>query len=182
MTFRTVRRLAPLIAGCVLISSCYVATHYDGWRYQGGPIINNGLFARPRYKAPLPAIPCNVPGTYEYSFSRFPDDDAVVMLTTPSAPAVSTIKALTTKVHLRVIDDQGQIKCDAAGFPGGKGNEQLVVTSSAAVLGLWHMKCATLPLRTCNPCRLQVVVGPVDPSTPAILVVPTLHGGGIELP
>jgi hypothetical protein len=176
------RRFAPLVAGCALVSSCYVATHYSGWLYRGGRLVNNGLFSRPRYEAQFPRIPLDVPGSYEYTFSRFPAADALVMLATPSGPSVSSIERLTTSVRLRVVDQNNQVQCDATGSPGGKDNEQLIVTSSTGVLGLWHMGCARLQLRTCNPCRLSIVVGPVDPATPVLLLVPTVQGGGVELP
>ena len=166
----------------MLVSSWYVATHYDGWRYQGGQIVNNGLFSRPRFEAPLPGVPFNVPGTYEFRFSRFPADDAYVMLATPSAPSLGSIEGLTTVVRIRVIDQNDQIKCDATGSPRGKGTQQLVATSSAGVIGLWHARCAALQLRTCAPCRVDIAVGPVDPATPAMLLIPTLRGGGLELP
>jgi hypothetical protein len=32
------------------------------------------------------------------------------------------------------------------------------------------------------PDRLHVWIGPVDPATPSLRVVPALHGGGSELP
>jgi len=176
------RHLAPLIAVCTVVSSCYVATHYSGWQYQGGRIINNGLFSRPRYEAPMSTIPFNVPGTYEYSFNRFPADDAYVIVATPSAPPAGSIEQLTTKVHIRVIDQKNNVLCDATGFPSGKGSQQLIVTSSADVIGLWHTGCAALDLRACAPCRLSIAVGPVDPRTPAIALTPTLRGGGLELP
>ena len=58
-------RLAPLATGCALISWCYVATHYNGWLYRGGRLVNNGLFSRPRYEAQFPRISLNVAGSYE---------------------------------------------------------------------------------------------------------------------
>lgn len=36
--------------GCALIPSCYVATHYGGWLYRGGRLVNNGLFPRLRFE------------------------------------------------------------------------------------------------------------------------------------
>jgi hypothetical protein len=54
--------------------------------------------------------------------------------------------------------------------------------SSADVVGLWHTGCAALQLRACAPCQVQITVGPVDPATPALLLTPTLQGGGLELP
>jgi hypothetical protein len=176
------RRFALPLAGFALVSSCYVATLVDGWRYEGGQIVNNGLFSRPRFEASFPAISFNAPGSYEYSFSRFPAEDAYVMLMTPSEPAAESIKRLTTKVRLRVIDRNDQLKCDATGSPDRRGDEQLIVTSSVGVIGLYHIGCMHLKLRTCNPCRLQVTFVEVDPRTPAVALVPTLRGGGYELP
>jgi hypothetical protein len=176
------RRSAAVIFACVLISSCYVATHYSGWRYRGGRLVNNGLFSRPRYEAQFPAIALNVPGNYEYTFSRFPADDSLVMLTMSSEPSVASIERLATTVRLRVVDQNNQVQCDATGSPRGKDYEQLIVTSSTGTEGLWHVKCARLRLQTCNPCRLQISIGPVDPATPGVKIVPTIRGGGYELP
>jgi hypothetical protein len=165
------------------MSSCYVGTHYRGWRYRGGRLVNNGIFSRPRFEAQFPPIALNVPGTYEYTFSRFPAADAAVMLATPSEPSVASIEGLTTKVRLRVIDQNGQLLCDATGSPGEKSDEhRLIVTSSSGVSALWHMRCARLQLQACNACRLTIVIGPVDPATPRLSIVPTIQGGGIELP
>ena len=83
------RRLRPLIVACALMSSCYIATHYSGWRFRGGRLVNKGIFSRPRFEAQFSAVPLNVPGNYEYSFSRFPAADADVMLATPSGPSVA---------------------------------------------------------------------------------------------
>jgi hypothetical protein len=182
MTSRMLRRVGPLVVGCALISSCYVATHYSGWLYRGGRLVNNGIFSRPRYEAQFPAIPLNVPGSYEYSFSRFPAADAHVMLATPSGPSIPSIERLTTIVRLRVVDESNQVLCDATGSPGGEDNERLIVNSSKDVLGLWHKRCTALQLRTCNSCRLLISIGPVDPNTHGVLIIPTIQGGGIELP
>jgi|SRR5687768_1103108 hypothetical protein len=183
MTSATLWRYTALIAGGIFVSSCYVATHYDGWRYQGGRIMNYGLFSRPRFEAPLlPSLPLNVPGRYEFRFSRFPADDAYVILTVPGGTSVRAIESLATQVRIRLIDQNDQVKCDATGSPRGKGSAQLVVTSSADVDGLWHTECARLQLRACDPCRLEIIIGPTDPETPAISVTATLRGGGFELP
>jgi hypothetical protein len=143
--------------------------------------VNNGLFSRPRFEARFPAIRLNVPGSYEYTFSRFPAADGAVVLAGDSP--VSSIARLTTRVGFRVVDENNQLRCEATGSPLGKGNDQLVIhSSSERVIDLWLTPCARLQLRTCNPCRLFIAVGPVDPATPGVLFVPTIHGGGLELP
>jgi hypothetical protein len=176
------RRLGWIVVGCVLVSSCYVATHYSGWQYRGGRLINNGIVTRPRFQTRFAEIPLNVPGAYTYTFSRFPATDAVVMLATPSEPPEDPIRNLATQVRLRLVYQDGRLLCDGTGSPRGTGRNQLVVTSSAGVIGLWHTSCALLQLHACNPCQLHVSVGPVDPATPSMLLVPTLEGGGFELP
>ena len=183
VTSRTMRRFTPLVVACAATSSCYVATHYSGWRYGGGRLVDNGIFSYPRYEAQFAPIALNVPGVYEYTFSRFPATDAIVMLATPSEPSVASIERLTTIVRLRVLDQNGQVQCDATGSPGAKDeNERLMVTSSIGVIGLWHLKCAELQLRGCNGCLFSITIGPVDPATPGVLIVPTIQGGGIDFP
>ena len=176
------RRIGLFVAGSVLVSSCYVATHYIGWRYRGGRLIDNGILSRPRYQAQFGDVPFNVPGTYTFTFSRFPGPDAVVMLATPSEPPEEAIQNLATQVQLRVVDQDGKVHCDGSGSPRGNGDNRLVVTSSKGVLGLWHTSCVHLELAVCNPCQLHVSVDAVDPATPALLLVPTVEGGGVELP
>jgi hypothetical protein len=81
-------------------------------------LVNNGGFSRPRYEAQFAKIPLNVPGSYEYTVSRFPAGDAYIMLATPSGPSVASIERLTTKVRLRVVDQNNEVQCDATGSPG----------------------------------------------------------------
>lgn len=97
------RRIGLLLVGSVLVSSCYIATHYDGWRYRGGRLIDNGILSRPRYLAQFADIPFNVPGTYTFTFSRFPGPDGVVMLATPSDAPEESIQKLATHVQLRLV-------------------------------------------------------------------------------
>jgi hypothetical protein len=106
---------AILWTGAALVLSYYVATHYDDWFYRGGPLVNHGLFTRPRYEASFSTIPLNAPGTYEYTFSRFPvrDDDATVMLVTTNPHPHAAIAQLSTRVRIRVVDQNNQVLCDA---------------------------------------------------------------------
>ena len=182
MARSTKRRLGLLLACSVLVSSCYVATHYNAWRYSGGRLIDNGVLSRYRYEAQFADVPFNVPGTYTFTFSRFPGTDAVVMLATPSEPPEESIQKLATQVQLRVVDQDGHVLCHAGGSPRGSGDNRLVVTSSKGVVGFWHTSCVHLELSVCNPCQLRVSVDAVDPATPELLLVPTVQGGGVELP
>lgn len=182
MTSHGISRTALLVVVCLLVSSGYVATHYEGWRYEGGPIRNHGLLTRPRFEAPFPPIRFDQSGSYDYFFSRFPAGDAYVQLTPPDGLAPEAIKLLTTQIRIRVADENDRSLCDATGSPAGTGTNQLVVTSSTSVIGLYLVGCARLDLRACPSCRLSVAVSHVDPATPAILLTPTLLGGGLELP
>ena len=179
-----VRRHSVLVAVAGLVSLYYIGTHYAGWFYRGGPLLNHGLFTRPRYEANFPSMPMNVAGSYEYTFSHFPvsDDDSAIMLVPESAQTSESLASLSTQVRLSVVDQYGQHQCDATGAPTWKGREQLVITGTGdRVLALYHLKCLRLRLQACAPCRLTITIGPVDPSTPRIRIIPTIQGGGLEL-
>ena len=160
------RTSALPIAIALACSACYVGTHYQGWQYRGGRFTNHGLLTRPRYVAQFPEIPLNLPGSYTYTFSRFPASDAGVILETPSAPPEETVRRLTTHLRIRIEDQNGRVVCDGSGAPQGRGPTQIWVTSSAAADGLYHTNCLRLDLWACAPCRLQIWIGPVDPAAP----------------
>jgi len=171
--------LALIALAC---SACYAATHCQGWQYRGGRFTNHGLLERPRYVAQFPDIAMNLPGSYSYTFRRFPASDAAVILETPGAPPDEAVRRLTTQVRIRIEDQNGRVVCDGSGSPQGRGPNQIWVNSSAAAIGLYHANCLRLDLWACAPCRLQIWIGPIDPATLSFRVVPALHGGGWELP
>jgi hypothetical protein len=176
-------RLTTILLTALGCSGCYVATHYQGWQYRGGTFTNHGLLARPRYVAQFPEISLNLPGSYTFTFSRFPASGADVILETPSEPPDQAVRKLTTQLRIRIEDQNGRVVCDASGSPQGRGKDQFWVTSSpGAAIGLYHANCLRKDLWACTPCRLQIVVGPVDPAALSLRVVPALHGGGLELP
>lgn len=171
-----------LSAGAALLG-CYAATHYRGWVYRGGRLVDHGLLGYPRYEARLGDISLNATGTYSYTFSRFPAAEAVVMLVAPDHPPPAAIEHLATQVRLRVVSQDGTTICDGTGSPRASAKEGLWVTSSPhAVEGIYHQSCNRVALRRCNPCRLDVSIGPVDPATPSVRLVVTVQGGGVEFP
>ena len=185
------RRHPVLVAVTVVITVYYVATHYAGWSYRGGPLLNHGLFTRPRYEARFASLPMNVAGTYEYTFSHFPvsDDDSAIMLVTESPSQLGSrsladapLARVSTQIRIRVIDQYGQLQCDATGTPANRDRERLWVTSADDNVALYHVGCVRLRLAACAPCRLTIAIGPVDPSAPPIRLIPTIQGGGLELP
>ena len=109
-----------------------LATHYQGWQYRGGRFTNHGLLTRPRYVAQFPEISINLPGSYTYTFSRFPASDAGVILETASAPPDEAVRRLTTQLRIRIDDQNGRVVRDGSGSPQGRGPNQIWVNSSAA--------------------------------------------------
>jgi hypothetical protein len=173
---------AKWILLAAVLAAWYVETHYRAWNYRGGQLLDHGIFSRPRYEAVFADIPLNAPGTYTYTFSRFPAKEAMVMLLTPDRPSPEALQDLSTRVRLRVVGADGTTYCDGIGAPRDRLAEGLKISVSDRVDGLSHDSCSGLRLRACNPCRLEVSIGPVDPTTPRVRLVVTLAGGGIELP
>jgi hypothetical protein len=181
---RPVRQLRIVLALLIALacSACYVGTHYQGWQYRGGQFTNRGLLTRPRYVAQFPGISINQPGNATYTFTRFPASDAAVILEMPSAPPGEAVRRLTTQLRIRIEDQNGRVVCEGSGSPQGRGATQIWVNSSAGAISLYHTNCLQLDLWACAPCRLQIWIGPVDPATLPLRVLPALHGGGWELP
>jgi hypothetical protein len=180
-------RIALVLLTALGFSACYVGTHYQGWQYRGGRFTNHGLLSRPRYVAQFPEVSIDLPGSYTYTFSRFPASDAGVVLETTSAPPDVAARSLTTRLRIRIEDQTGQVLCDGSGSPQGRGPNQIWVSqisvnSSASIVRLYHTNCLRQDLWACAPCRLQIWIGPVDAATSRLRVVPTLEGGGWQLP
>jgi hypothetical protein len=177
----TRRNLWP-VSACVFVLLGYLWMHYAGWRYRGGPLIDHGLLGNPRYEATFSGIPFDVLGSYSFSFTRFPGRDAAVMLIPPRGLDPDAIERLSTRLRVRIVGRDGTTICEGAGTPALRNQNQFIVTSSSDVVALYHANCLRLNLQRCDPCRLDVAIESVDRSTPRVKLVPTLQGGGVELP
>jgi hypothetical protein len=105
------------------------------------------------------------------------------MLHTPSRPSYKVFESLTTRIDISISDSQSRTICRGSGFPAGPENDHIYVTSTPnGAIGLWHMACSEVQLGHCDSCRLTVAIRDVDRTTPAVVVVPTIEGGGFELP
>jgi hypothetical protein len=178
------RRIAVSVLTVALVAcaGCYVALH-QAWRYEGGPIIDNGVISYPRFAASFHPVPFNREGTYAFVFRRFPAERAVIMLHTPTAPRRQQLESLTTTISMSVKDQDSVFRCRAVGSPAGGGVGQAFIASGPIyATGIWLMPCNGVSLAGCQPCTLSVTLGAIDPATPAVPLVPSLEGGGVELP
>lgn len=74
------------------------------------------------------------------------------MLNTPTAPRRQTLEILTTRMSIRVEDQKGQLRCDAAGFPAGLDAQQAFVTSAPIhATGIWLVGCNGISVKSCEP-------------------------------
>lgn len=148
--------LGMVIVGAVVAgySLLYPARHYQG----DGTIHDSGVVSDPRFRVEFPTMALNELATRSFSFRKFPGNRATVFIQTPALPAPDAIERLVT-------------------------SDRLVVNSSPeGVRGLWHRGCVDVSVASCDPCNLELSVANVDPATPSVSVVPTLQGGGVELP
>jgi len=163
------------------IGACYGWLH-QAWRYQGGAIQDNGVISYPRFSATFAPIPFDRAGSRTYEFSRYPADQAVVFLKMGSPQRADALEPLTTRMTVSVRDRRG-FRCQATGYPAGRSDEQAFVTASPVyATGIWLLGCNPVSVAGCNPCTLSVEISDVDPRTPRLDLIPSLEGGGIELP
>ena len=168
--------VATVVAGYSLLDP---ARHYQG----DGSIHDSGVVSFPRFRVEFPSMALNQPATRSFTFRRFPGNPATVFIQTPTEPAPEAIERLMTSVAIRITNQDGLVVCSGTGFPAGRDGDRLVVTSGdRGALGLWHRGCVDVSVASCDPCTLEVSIANIDPATASMSVVPTLQGGGIELP
>ena len=183
MTRRRRMLIGIVVGAFIAIGAWYVVFHPPLW-YQGAPFLKPGVIPHPRFVAHFPPIEFSRPAVYSFDFGRFPATTATVSLRTPSAPRVELIEPLTTEIALKVVDQNGEVRCAASGSPAAQDTEGRAFVESTPEFAesIWLVGCNGFDLPVCDPCQLTVSISNVDPATPAISLVPVVEGGGNELP
>jgi hypothetical protein len=158
------------------------------WGFKGdGRMTDHGPF-RPSYEVKMPGIPLDQSGEYEYSFRGLPSEDDMglrLYLTGKTNRNREELVGLRTWIDASVRDGSKGLLCSASGtleaspFPPGK-NWVLSTGPDDAVF--WNSKCNSVKTHPKQFYLLSIRIRDVDPRSPKATLVPTIEGGGIELP
>jgi hypothetical protein len=179
------RSAVAIVVGVLVLG--VVATALWLWPYSvrefrgDGQITDTGFWSYPRYQVRFPPVELSQAGQHTFTCRGLPPAPLTLLLATAGKDeaAYDSLSRIGTVVTVRIDDDTGQTVYSASGplkawvlmwgYPGNAG-------------GYWHENCRDMRLRRGRTYQLGVGVTAVDPAAPAVVVQPTLEGGGNELP
>jgi len=188
----TKRKTVALACALVVVGTVAVlVVPYRAWSYKGpGQLRDNGVLSYPRFQLELPTIPLGGKVHRRVTFTGIPSEDMSLMLYVvgSSFDDEKTLHAAQVQITAQLIEEATpatprRVICTAAGTPSGKYPEsQWVVTTSADHAAFWHCQCLRVPMSRERRYTLDLEISPTGSSLPPKVLVPTLEGGGVELP
>jgi hypothetical protein len=178
-----------LFAASVLVVGVFLFWSSRTWGFKGdGKLRYLGPF-RPSYELKLRAIPLGQPGEYRYSFRGLPsqsDINFVLYVVGKSTKDRQELEDLKMSMEATITNGSGELLCTVSGTPGGApwGPERVkwVLESGPDEAAFWHDNCVHFQTHNKPLYTLVVRIRDVDPHAPNTALIPTLEGGGAELP
>lgn len=173
---------AVLIVISAIAVLLWVADEYPFLRFRGdanftgGPVLGYRIKMRP--------IPFAQAGEYVFHFRGLPDEELSLLLYTEGKTGENReeFTHLGTTLDALLVDQNGQIVCQASGMPREGQNEHIwVVMSDGFDAAFWHWNCVHMPLKSSVSYTLTLRISNVDPKTPKIKLLPVLEGGQPDL-
>jgi hypothetical protein len=172
-----------------LVAGVFFVPHQI-WSYSGpGTMRDDGVLSYPRYKLELPSVAVGEQ-LRSFTFTDVPSEAMSLKLYIPGS-SVSNVEELQA-VHLQITAQlfeeataltPRRLVCSAEGSPDGAAMEsRWVVTGSSRSAALWHSRCLRVPISAERRYTLMLEIAGTDSSGLVKVLVPTLEGGGFELP
>ena len=198
MNSRSKRRtvITLVLVASIIAVLLWVASYHPS-EFRGGlEIHDSGLFSYPRYRAVLGRLPLFQSREYSFKVRGLPPGplDFALQLDDFEEAERPLVASLSTSIAVSLNDDSGKTICSARGSLSdyaAKGNSEGIWVLRGGVTPLptplrtelWNTRCLNLPISRVRAYDMVVRVTDADPRTPTkIVLLPTLSGGGIELP
>lgn len=160
---------------------------WSGLLYRGDGTFSDNLFFYPRYKLKFAEIPLNEASEYHFHFSGAPSEEMGLVLYVKGGLAEwdyrRSLVNFPATIDVKLTDAKGNAVCHASGRPADSNSDGVwVLMSGPGVAGYWHYQCNGFRISTLGSYELIIRVTDVGSHAERVVVVPTLRGGGIELP
>ena len=168
-------RTTCLLAVALILGGCYRTS-----RFRGGTLSDSGLFSYPRYHASLQPLPLDTPARYAFPISGLPSERMTLLFYVVGAnhAAREALQAVSTPLQVSLDRVGTGPICSAQGSLG----PSWVLMSNVHGAAFWQRVCTDLPIRSEAAYVLHVEVGSSASAATHRMLVPTLEGGGNELP
>jgi hypothetical protein len=184
------KRIAPIGVVILALTVVVLFVPHPVWSYRGpGTMRDYGLLSYPRYELKLPSI--SVDDKHRsFSFTGVPSEEMSLQLYVVGA-TIETLTPLTklrTQITAQLFEEATplmprRVLCSATGSPSeGPRDSRWVVTGSYMHAAFWHAQCLRVPMSKERRSTLTLDIAGADSSSRAKVLVPTLEGGGYELP
>jgi hypothetical protein len=166
------RRVALTVGVLAAILTVYefplLRFHGDAWIW-GGPGFG--------YNIKMHRISLNTARDYVFHFRRIPNGDMSLLLYAEGKSEQDREELTNFKVTLDalLVDQNGQVICEAAGTPGDGQNEHIWVLMSDGDAAFWHWNCVHMTLKTSASYTLTLRVQDPDPNAPEVVLSPVLE-------
>ncbi|WP_406696712.1 hypothetical protein V5E97_37570 [Singulisphaera sp. Ch08] len=160
----------------------WLALPYTVSRYQGdGTITDRGFWSYPRYRIRLPQMELAAGRPHVYRLRGLPPESLYLTFEVVGRRLVDdedfdAMRTGKTWMAVTIADDRGRRVCSASGAL-----KEWVLTQSYQHASYWHDGCVRPELNERTAYTMTVTVGG-ESATPQLVIVPTLEGGGMELP
>ena len=184
------KRIVPIGVVILVITVVVLFVPRPVWSYRGpGTMRDNGVLSYPRYVLKLPSI--SVDDKHgSFTFAGVPSEEMSLQLYIVGA-TLDKLETPLAKLHTQITahlfeeatpSTPRHILCSATGSPAGASmDSRWVVTGNYAFAALWHARCLRVPMSKERRYTLTLDIA-ADSSPLAKVLVPTLEGGGNELP
>jgi hypothetical protein len=189
----TLKKIAPIGVVILALTVLVLVVPHPVWSYRGpGTMRDYGLLSHPRYQLKLPSI--SVDDKHRsFAFAGVPSEEMSLQLyivgsTIDNGRTFETLKTLHTQITAQLFEEATSLTprralCSATGSPAGVSMaSRWVVTGNDTFAALWHAHCLRVPMSKERRYTLTVEIAADDSSSLAKVLVPTLEGGGYELP
>jgi hypothetical protein len=162
------------------------------WSYKGpGTMRDYGVLSHPRYQLKLPRM--SAEQTYRsFSFAGVPSEEMTLELYIADATLDKLerpLQALDTQITAQLFEEATpfaprRVLCSATGSPSAVSSDArwVVWTDYNTFVALWHSRCLRVPMSKDRRYTLTLEIADSGLSSLAKILVPTLEGGGYELP
>jgi hypothetical protein len=175
------------IVGTLLVLILIAWSPWSALLYHGDGKFSDELFFYPRYWVRFAEIPINEPGEHHFRFRGIPNEEVSLVLYVKGDLANwenrNSLVSFPANIEARLTDGNGNTVCHALGRPADANRDGVwVLMSGPGEAGYWHYQCNFVRVSVFKSYDLMIRVADVRLGADKLVVIPTLKGGGTELP
>jgi hypothetical protein len=176
-----------VILGSLLLLILIAWSPWSALLYHGDGKFSDELFFYPRYWVRFAEIPLNERSEHHFRFRGMPNEEMGLILYVRGEHAKEenrdSLAHLPVTIEAKLSDGKGNVVCFASGRPDDGNRDGIwVLMSGHDEAGYWHYQCNGVRMSTFKTYDLMIRVADVGANADKVLVIPTLNGGGTELP